>query len=338
MNSKIKSTSFMTNITPGLSASSALDIFSYRTNYSQLVQQQSQGRLVKEDDNNRRQDGKYWSQMPGRREEFRARRKREVDEIIAGRDLVPWALQHPEDFKSSVTLQNALFGRHYWSHDEMDMVFDITKRAATTSHGVSTTAAYPDEAWFLKNINLWKLAYCDSSIVADDQELASLYISRLRDEELQPPEERARELVRSEAEKTARRNAKWMIPEVEKLAISPRDVLVSRGERKAMLALWQRVSPPPPRWIQVIVDNGQPWGFVSYRSAETQRDYGAKWAETWEEVKCDIDMSSFGERRPFLLESIHQGGRGDELCDLLTETWPQDESDLGLENDEAILK
>ena len=262
-----------------------------------------------------------------------------LEAMLAGRDLVSWCLEKPEDIKPNPLLRSAVLGQYSQPHDTRAMISHITGGRLITPDTITARAAHPDGGVSLEQILMWKLVYCDAAIVTDEQDLSRLYLARLRDEELQPPEERARELVRTDDEKTARRNAKWMIPAIEKIA--PEELPQSHRVldcRRKMLPIWGNVSPPPPQWIRTIVNIQQPWGFVYYKTAEVQQEYGHKWEDTWEFVSENMSMTSFYERRGLShieLDSIHCGGHLFTLADLETQEWLEDEVVENPEDDEG---
>ncbi|KAL2202371.1 hypothetical protein CC79DRAFT_1338427 [Sarocladium strictum] len=261
---------------------------------------------------------------------MRARWKQIRADAVGGRDVVSWALQNPEDFKDNPVLRSALFNRHPFTvKDQNDMIQSLTDGLGHNHEHVVERAAHPDRIDLLENLEVLKLAYCDSTIVADKQDLTRMYEARLRDEELQTREEQARESVRTEAEKTARRNAKLLIPEIEKL--TAQDIenmgLTSPERRKNLLAIWRRVAHPPPQWIRTIADNAKPWGFVYYKTAELEQEFGHDWKKTWDEImtlECDLpeDLYEPGALKRMTSESIHYGGFWMDHLHFFEEIWP----------------
>lgn len=270
-------------------------------------------------------------------EMVREQRRLAVEECIGGRDIVSWCLEEPQAFQDNPPLQNALLGRHAFISDTSDMIKRLTKGKVRYHEALSGRAENPDGGSFPVDVVAWKLAYCDGAIVEDEQDLERLYQERLRDEELQPPVERARELARRESEKAARRNAKWLIPAIEKL--DPKVIEQARNSildnRQILQDLWRQVSPPPPQWIQTILENDQPWGFVIYKTAEVEKEYGHKWSSTgendyegtWGYIK---EQDESGHRPPGNRDrnyttdrSIHFGGQSKKVHDLETLIWPQ---------------
>lgn len=271
------------------------------------------------------------------REMIREQRRLALEEYIGGRDLVSWCLEEPKAFQDNPPLQGALLGRHCYIFDTHDMIKDMTKGKLNGPEALAGYAEHPDGGYFPVDVVALKLAYCDGAIVKDEEDLERLYQERLRDEELQPPIERARELARREAEKAARRNAKWLIPAIEKL--DPKVIEKARNSnldnRQMLQDLWRQVSPPPPQWIQTILENDQRWGFVIYKTAEVEKEYGHKWFPTkendyegtWTDIneRDELGLAPPGQRdRNYTTaSSIHFGGQSQKVSELETLIWPQ---------------
>jgi hypothetical protein len=278
----------------------------------------------------------------------REQRRLAVEKYIGGRDIVSWCLEEPQHFQDNPPLQNALLGRHAFIFDTSAMIKRLTKGKVRYHEALSGRAEHPDTGCFHIDFVAWKLAYCDGATVKDEEDLERLYQERLRDEELQPPIERARELARRESEKAARRNAKWMIPAIERLDSEvieeARDSILSND--RTLCDLWRQVSPPPPQWIQTILENDQPWGFVIYKTAEVEKKYGHKWFSTeendwqgtWgyteEEDRIGHGPLDKRDRQYTTNSSIHYGGRLDRVGELERLIWPQtdDEGARVIEN------
>ncbi|KAI8661466.1 hypothetical protein NCS55_01016900 [Fusarium keratoplasticum] len=147
----------------------------------------------------------------------REQRAQKLQEKLAGRDLVEMALSDPSEFTGSPLLQNALLGRALTFPDECAMVARITGTTLRTGEVLLDSIAYYDQH-NLPNVPMdaWKLAYCDLYYIdGSNATLQDIYEERLREEELQTPAAQAREIVRRDVIKLARRNAKWMISGLE---------------------------------------------------------------------------------------------------------------------------
>ncbi|KAF7548471.1 hypothetical protein G7Z17_g7034 [Cylindrodendrum hubeiense] len=145
-------------------------------------------------------------------------------------------------------------------------------------------AEMPDDNRMPALLDVFKLIICDARCLEEGTSLQDAYDAQLREEELQTPTERAREIVRCEIEKTARRNARLIIPHLEH--ISPDELTqMERNKGDTIKAIWKQIAPPPPAWIQQIVDSQQPWGFVFYKSREVERKFGYDWYDVWGEIK-----------------------------------------------------
>ncbi|KAF5699710.1 hypothetical protein FMUND_14671 [Fusarium mundagurra] len=290
-----------------------------------------------------------------------------LEELIAGRDLVQVALADPEYIKGYESLKNIVLGRTNWPLDNNAMIRRITNDVARS---ISTLIQYTenfDHSSYALDLDAWKLVYCDVCYVdGGNTTLQEIYEARLREEELQTPAERARELVRDSDLKRARRNAKWMIPAIESLSedekkgwqdkdpdlmnrlyeqmrqildegiekqrplneIEQRKMKEISEEIQELLSkprnyedilegVWKQVSPAPPPWIQHILQTGEQFGFVYYRSREV---YKTRW--NWRSVWGRIGYSS----SPFRVTwaSIHCQGQDNwmKLHKLETENWP----------------
>jgi hypothetical protein len=194
-----------------------------------------------------------------------------------------------------------------------------------------------------------KLVYCDIYYVdGGGATLQAIYEARLQEEVLQTPAARARELVRNDDLKKARRNAKWMIPAIERLSAeeliqpAPEDEEPHRrtlewvrmlepdrlewAERtlkdscwhKNLERIWKQVSPAPPAWIQKILDTQREWGFIYYVSRGVDKKYLRNWKSNWSRYKSPSSpmMVTWG--------SIHCQGQDNRtaLEQLSTENWP----------------
>ncbi|KAF9760898.1 hypothetical protein IL306_004063 [Fusarium sp. DS 682] len=150
------------------------------------------------------------------REEWRQR----LEDKIAGRDIVEMALANPVEIQESPSLQKALLGRACFPDDEWDMVTRITNSFKKNGDSlVQTIADFDNRIYSPLRIDVWKLVYCDLyHIDGSNTSLEDIYKRRLQEEELQNRTTRAREVARDNYLKKARRNAKWMIPALEKLS------------------------------------------------------------------------------------------------------------------------
>ncbi|RSL41286.1 hypothetical protein CEP53_012850 [Fusarium sp. AF-6] len=266
-------------------------------------------------------------------------RAQKLQEKLAGRDLVEMALSDPSEFRGSPLLQNALLGRTLAFSDECTMVARITGKGSGTGEDLLDRIAYYDQA-NMPNVSMdaWKLVYCDLSYIdGSNGTLQDIYEERLREEELQTPAAQAREIVRRDVMKLARRNAKWMIPGLEQLPDEERGQDISQY-RETLRTIWKRVSPAPPAWIQHILDTQEQWGFVYYRSREVYRKYGHDW-ESWEMKIMDSQLPStarnMGDATVF---SIHCQGKRFGLMGLETEDWPTFQADDNLAEDDDFRK
>ncbi|KAI1015455.1 hypothetical protein LB504_010925 [Fusarium proliferatum] len=150
----------------------------------------------------------------------REKLNRRLQERLAGRDLVEMALSNPSEFHDNVLLQNALLGRTSFYPDEAKMIQRIVG-AQYSGEGLFDKIANFDQKYYVTMpIDAWKLVYCDLCYIdgANSRSLQDIYESRLREEELQTPAARARENIRRDVIKTARRNAKWVLSELDRLS------------------------------------------------------------------------------------------------------------------------
>ncbi|RYP72426.1 hypothetical protein DL771_004221 [Monosporascus sp. 5C6A] len=206
----------------------------------------------------------------------RDRRTQLLDELIGGRDLVATALSNPSEILEHRALRDALLGRTCYPPDEEAMLKRITNNAIQSRDYLIAYAANPEDGRTPALLDAWKILICDVRYLEEGANLQDAYDAQLREEELQTVAERAREVVRTEDEKIARRNAKWVIPLLERL--SPEDLAQMELQGGgAINAIWKQVSPAPPAWIQQIVDAQQLWGFVFDKTRETKQKYGHKW-------------------------------------------------------------
>ncbi|RYO83982.1 hypothetical protein DL762_005884 [Monosporascus cannonballus] len=247
------------------------------------------------------------------------------DESIGGRDLVATALSDSSEILAHRALRDALLGRTCYPPDERAMVKRITNNAIQSHDYLIAYAANPEDGRMPALLDAWKIIICDVRYLEEGANLQDAYDAQLREEELQTAAERAREVVRTEDEKIARRNAKWVIPLLE--GLSPEELAqMELQDGGATKAIWKQVSPAPPAWIQQIVDTQQPWGFVFYKTREVEQKYGHKWPETWDAIRENTSWIPYhtGEERPLAyacLVSIHCRGNKSILKKLWTEDW-----------------
>ncbi|RMJ08245.1 hypothetical protein BHE90_002938 [Fusarium euwallaceae] len=269
----------------------------------------------------------------------REERAQKLQEKLAGRDLVEMALSDPSEFRGSPLLQNALLGRALTFPDECSMVKRIAGNGWGTGESLLNSMACYDQVHEPAiPIDAWKLVYCDLYYIdGSNATLQDIYEERLREEELQTPAAQAREIVRRDVIKLARRNAKWMIPRLEQLLDEARGQEI-RQYREILHIIWKRVSPAPPAWIQHIINAEEKWGFVYYRSREVDRKYGHRWASWWGRImdsQLPDTERNMGDATAF---SIHcQGGRP-SLKFLETEDWPTCHANDDLAEDDDFRK
>ncbi|KAI1070407.1 hypothetical protein LB507_010230, partial [Fusarium sp. FIESC RH6] len=295
---------------------------------------------------------------------------RMLEEAIAGRDLVEVALTDPSEIIGDMQLKQTLLGQTIYSADENTMVERITEGKAQSSSELIGYIEGFDKSVTRLCLDAWKLVYCDICYIdMGGVTLHETYETRLRDEQLQMPVARARELVRDSHLKKARRNAKWMIPALERLATQTEPAEPNReldelfkevlerspipnvleklfeqhGTRESMERIWKsqepeerleriwkEVSPAPPTWIQKIITTQEQWGFVYYLSKEVDKEYGRNWKSTW------IRINNTSPPSRVSWQSIHCQGRThrSDLERLSTENWPifQHDEELAEEN------
>jgi hypothetical protein len=267
-----------------------------------------------------------------------------LEESIAGRDLIQVALTNPADIIKDTQLQYTLLGRTIDSRDEKMMVERITNNVADSGSNLVRDIQGFDSLALPLCLDAWKLVYCDIYYVdGGSATLQDIYEARLQEEELQTPAARARELVRDDDLKQARRNAKWMIPAIERLSAeelvqpAPEDEevyqkLLEYSEDKestesnwryhfhgeTLKRTWKQVSPAPPAWMQKILDSQEQWGFVYYLSRDVDEKYVRNWKSTWNRL-----MNTSSPLR-VMWSSIHCQGSDNRtaLERLSTENWP----------------
>lgn len=269
----------------------------------------------------------------------REERAQKLQEKLAGRDLVEMALSDPSEFRGSPLLQNALLGRALTVPDESAMVARITGKSWNIGEGLlSSMASYDQDNEPYIPIDAWKLVYCDLYYIdGSDATLQDIYEERLREEELQTPAAQAREIVRRDVIKLARRNAKWMISGLEQLLGEERGQEIWQY-KETLRTIWKRVSPAPPAWIQHILNAKEQWGFVYYRSGEVDRKYGHDWASWWGRIMDSQLPSTERNMGDATVFSIHCQGNRSRLMYLATEDWPTFHANDNLAEDDDFRK
>ena len=250
---------------------------------------------------------------------------RSRNRAIEGKDLVAMALANPCEIPSTSGMRSALLGRGCYRQDEIAMIKRLTNNAIKSTDYLISAASDPETFPMPVLLDAWKIMICDARHFEEGENLQEAYEAQLREEELQTPAERAREIVRTETEKTARRNAKWAIAFLERL--SPDDLAqLELQDGGANMAIWKQISPAPPAFVQQIAEAQVPWGFVYYKTREAERKYGHKWSEVWNAInETATYIPSFyeGERSLFhaCLSGIHCRGNRSTLKKLWTEEW-----------------
>ena len=91
-----------------------------------------------------------------------------------------------------------------------------------------------------------------------------------------------------------------------------------QGYEKTLEQIWKWASPPPPAWIQKILDVKQEFGFIWYMSREVQQKHGNNWKSVW----GGLNELSLAARVDWY--SIHCRGYGNRMTlrRLETEKWP----------------
>lgn len=283
-----------------------------------------------------------------------------LEESIAGRDLVEVALNDPSEVTKDTQLQYTLLGRTICSGDEARMVKRITNNVADSGSSLVRQIQRFDQTAKPFCLDAWKLVYCDIYYVdGGSATLQEIYEARLQEEELQTPAARARELVRCDDLNQARRNAKWMIPAIERLSAdelaqpAPEDEEVYQRilqlsddmehtegvwkyhfHQDTLERTWKQVSPAPPAWIRKILDAHEQWGFVYYLSREVDEKYVRNWKSTWNRL-----MNTSSPQRA-TWHSIHcQGGHNRSvLARLEIENWPIFDPNENIAEDDDLRK
>ncbi|SCV40085.1 uncharacterized protein FFB14_07387 [Fusarium fujikuroi] len=252
----------------------------------------------------------------------REKLNRRLQERLAGRDLVEMALSNPSEFHDNVLLQNALLGRTSFYPDEAKMIERIVGAQYSGEGLFDKIANFDQEYYVAMPIDAWKLVYCDLYYIegANSCSLQDIYESRLREEELQTPAARARENIRCDVIKVARRNAKWVLSELDRLSDEEKtQSLEDFGEM--VRTIWKRASHVPPVWIQEILRAQQPWGFVYYKAKEVKEAYDPRWDSLLDMVNHSPMLSLARDVREATYFSIHCQGKRNDLAALHTEVW-----------------
>ncbi|KAJ4128999.1 hypothetical protein NW768_007526 [Fusarium equiseti] len=296
---------------------------------------------------------------------------RRLEEDIAGRDLVEVALADPSEMHTRLKL--TLLGRTIHSRDESTMVKRITNNLANSGCTLISYAARFDHSTTVLPLDAWKLVYCDLYYIDGcDATLQQIYEARLREEDLQTPAARARELVRDNNLKKARRNARWMIPalerpwtdedpprpnpfeeainriiknspipeEVAKLFEDHKMIEKSREQwkkaepKRRLETLWNQVSPAPPAWMKKVLDDQVQFGFIYYLSREANGKYGHHWKSEW--LRIDNTCAPLG----VCWSCIHTQGKDNwfTMHRLEAENWPVFSPDETLAEDDDLRK
>ncbi|KAJ4044798.1 hypothetical protein NW761_008285 [Fusarium oxysporum] len=271
----------------------------------------------------------------------REKQAQRLEELIAGRDLVQLALTDPSEVIECTPLKYALLGRTTYSYDEDEMVSRITNNIARSSQILVDTIARFDQVTKPFRLDALKLVYCDIYYVdGGNATLQEILEARLQEEELQTPAEQARELVRYNALKRARRNAKWMIPAMERLS-EEEQAQPTHKYMETLQRIWKQVSPAPPPWIQKILDTRQQWGFIYYLSREANQKYGSDWESVWARIKDSMAPPAERNMGDATWRSIHCQGEDNRrkvLEPLLTEDWPKFYPNDSLAEDEDFRR
>ncbi|SPJ91982.1 uncharacterized protein FTOL_13636 [Fusarium torulosum] len=242
------------------------------------------------------------------------------------------ALNDPSEFTGNSLLQNALLGRAPLYNDECYMVARIMDNHINNGDILINAIAKYDRFQQHIPINAWRLVYCDLYFIdGSNTTLSDIYHERLREEELQTTAAQAREIVRRDTIKLARRNAKWMLSGLEKLTDEER-AQEGLAFRQTLIKIWKQESHPPPPWIQHIINARKQWGFVYYASREVNQKYGHHWETMWERIQ---DMSAPQMTTYF---SIHCQGHRLTLEKLATEEWPTFHANEQLSEDDDFRK
>lgn len=227
-------------------------------------------------------------------------------EVTEGFDLVAMALENPKQLSEQQRL--ALLGRAPYTYDQMVLVQKVTNNRFGSAASL-VSAAYN---WYC-NLNSpadCKLMLCDVRHLDDPSQLDAEYAAQLRAEAEQTPEERAREAVRTLSEKRARRNARLLLPELEKLTA---EELHELAEKRSGATIWRRVEPALPEWINHIMKHLFNYGFAYYRSKEVSDRFGDKFKAVWKRLERQASSVHPYDRQETIayragVNSIYQSG------------------------------
>ena len=153
-------------------------------------------------------------------------------------------------------LRDAVLGRTAYIGDIDAMVQRVTKGQFKRAEQLIQHSAQPEGLGFPATIDAWRLVVCDVPLLEDAQAIQSAYEARLLLEAAQTAAERARELLRTEGERMARQNARWIIPSLqdhEDNGTEPpspdEDDAAAAAAAASRRALWRQHSVPPPTWM-----------------------------------------------------------------------------------------
>ncbi|CZR49112.1 uncharacterized protein FPRO_12549 [Fusarium proliferatum ET1] len=187
--------------------------------------------------------------------------------------------------------------------------------AQYSGEGLFDKIANFDQKYYITMpIDAWRLVYCDLYYIdgTNSCSLQDIYESRLREEELQTPAARARENIRRDVIKVARRNAKWVLSELDRHSDEEKaQPLEDFGE--TVRAIWKRASHAPPAWIEEILRAQQPWGFVYYKAKEVKEPYDLRWDSLLDMVNKGPMPSLDRDMREATYFSIHCQRKRSEL-------------------------
>ncbi|KAF5981420.1 hypothetical protein FCOIX_4240 [Fusarium coicis] len=272
-----------------------------------------------------------------------------LEETIAGRDLVQVALANPSEIKEDAQLKNIVLGRTNRLEDENKMVRRITNNVASSSSSLIHSVVGFDKLTYPFRLDAWKLVYCDIYHVdGGDATLQEIYEARLQEEELQTPAALARELVRDNDLKRARRNAKWMITAIEGLSEDEK-----MGWADKDLDLMDRLYEQLRLTIESFNQERGIREVERRRMMEIQekiqelnakpRDYRDILEGVWKGVSPAPPpwlqhILQTGEQFGVTCASIHCQGNWTKLSSLPIEHWPIFSPDEGMAEDEDLRK
>ncbi|KAL6401096.1 hypothetical protein AUP68_16820 [Ilyonectria robusta] len=120
-------------------------------------------------------------------------------EFIVGRDLVTITLSDdPGDELQRPGTRRVVLGRAAYSFDEEVFIKRISNGAYGSCCKLMSAAAVPDDGRMVPILDVFKLIICDAHCLEEGESLQDAYEAALREEELQTPTARAREIVRNE--------------------------------------------------------------------------------------------------------------------------------------------